>query len=215
MARLKIDQLNEHSKESSKVIPIKKYFQEMEVDDYGKETRILIAEEISYIIALALSMIRADKKIGNPIMDVFYNAFIMARIADVLAKFDIKEIVRDIVLKEVSDIVNDLINATLEEEKPRVYTDTEMAVRVSEDTTNIIVGINEYAVAVASGKKWKTWKSMKDNRVRKSHMMVDNTRIPIDKLFVVGKSEMMYPMDLQNGAGLEEIIGCRCSCIYS
>lgn len=215
MARLKIDQLNEHSKESSKVIPIKQYFDEMEIDENAKEQRILIAEEVMYIIALALSMIKGDVAVGNQVLVAFYETFIMSRVAEVLVKNGIEDLALDSILAGVGITINEMLTSYIDEQKPKVYTDTELAVRVSEDSTNFIVGVNEYAVAVAAGKKWKTWKTMKDRHVRKSHQMVDDKRIPIDKFFTVGNSKMLYPMDTEHGADLKEIIACRCTCIYS
>lgn len=55
-----------------------------------------------------------------------------------------------------------------------------------------------------------TWCSMKDERVRDSHLLADGQTVPIDQPFLINKYEMMFPMDDSFGAPLSEILGCRC-----
>ena len=55
---------------------------------------------------------------------------------------------------------------------------------------------------------------MRDERVRDTHAEIDGVTIPINDAFVVGNSLMDYPMDTSYGADLEEVINCRCGCIY-
>ena len=55
-----------------------------------------------------------------------------------------------------------------------------------------------------------TWESMKDEKVRDSHIMADGQTVPIDKPFLINGYKMMFPMDDSYGAPLSEILGCRC-----
>lgn len=64
-------------------------------------------------------------------------------------------------------------------------------------------------------KPLKEWRTMRDERVRKTHVKMDTVTIAVDELFHVGeKSLMRYPTDTSLGADLEEIINCRCSALY-
>ena len=51
-------------------------------------------------------------------------------------------------------------------------------------------------------------------RVRADHADVDGQVVDISRPFRVGKYMMMYPKDDSLGAGLEEIVNCRCSVEY-
>lgn len=64
-------------------------------------------------------------------------------------------------------------------------------------------------------KPMKEWRTVGDERVRKTHVKMNGVLIPVDQLFHVGqKSLMRFPTDTSFGADLEEIINCRCSAIY-
>ena len=55
-----------------------------------------------------------------------------------------------------------------------------------------------------------TWESMRDERVRNSHIKADGQTVPINEPFIVGGYKMMFPLDDSMGAPISEIIGCRC-----
>ena len=73
---------------------------------------------------------------------------------------------------------------------------------------------DEYITAVKNGCTKKRWKSYRDERVRADHADVDGQVVDISRPFRVGKYVMMYPKDDSLGAGLEEIVNCRCSVEY-
>ena len=60
----------------------------------------------------------------------------------------------------------------------------------------------------------KVWKTEADNRVRKTHVEVDGVDIPLQDLFIVGNSYLLFPGDISNGAEPQEIDNCRCHCEY-
>lgn len=55
-----------------------------------------------------------------------------------------------------------------------------------------------------------TWESMRDEKVRNSHIKADGQTVPINEPFIVGGYKMMFPLDDSMGAPIKEIIGCRC-----
>ena len=56
---------------------------------------------------------------------------------------------------------------------------------------------------------------MEDRYVRDTHESTNRQKKPIDKPFEVNGYLMMYPMDTDFGAPIEEIIGCRCTETFS
>ena len=73
---------------------------------------------------------------------------------------------------------------------------------------------NEEFFEALGSKKTKTWHTAPDERVRLTHMEVEGKTIPVDELFHVGSSLMLYPLDMSHGASLSEIANCRCSVSY-
>lgn len=61
----------------------------------------------------------------------------------------------------------------------------------------------------------KTWRTVGDAKVRESHVNLDGVTIGADELFDGASGPMMFPGDGAHGAGPEDIVNCRCSCIYS
>lgn len=61
----------------------------------------------------------------------------------------------------------------------------------------------------------KKWQTMGDSKVRPTHKRAEQTgAIPVDEYFIVGAYEMLFPLDTSRGAGLEEIVNCRCWLLY-
>ena len=88
------------------------------------------------------------------------------------------------------------------------------ATNVAENEANTILNGDEYNAAIKNGCTKKRWTSYKDERVRADHADVDGQVIDINRPFHVGEYMMMYPKDDSLGAGLEEIVNCRCSVEY-
>lgn len=94
-----------------------------------------------------------------------------------------------------------------------------------------VVGTTEAGIAVAVGRhegarqayraagigaatKAKTWISRRDDRVRETHVILDNQKVPVDGLFTSPSGAVLrYPRDPE--APPEEIINCRCFLTYA
>ena len=83
---------------------------------------------------------------------------------------------------------------------------------MAEDESHGVSEYEEFLQAMLSGKRTKTWKSMKDSRVRKTHVIADEQTVPINQMFMVGGYEAMYPKDDRLPG--KEKIGCRCHALY-
>lgn len=88
------------------------------------------------------------------------------------------------------------------------------AIEIAQNEANRIFNYADFTDAVESGLTTKTWLTMQDEKVRETHVEVNNVSIPINELFTVGEYEMEYPLDMEHGAGAEEIVNCRCSVEY-
>lgn len=55
----------------------------------------------------------------------------------------------------------------------------------------------------------KTWIARHDDRVRRTHVEADGQSVPMNSVFHVGDSLMLYPGDPNAPAG--EVVNCRCS----
>lgn len=60
----------------------------------------------------------------------------------------------------------------------------------------------------------KSWMTMRDKRVRRTHKEAEGQSRPVNEAFIVGGSRMMYPGDTSLGAPIREIANCRCSAMY-
>ena len=85
----------------------------------------------------------------------------------------------------------------------------------AENEANTVMNYKDYTEARGT-KKYKTWYTEMDDRVRPTHVPLEGETVPIDDLFVVGAALMRYPKDVEYAADHpEEIVGCRCSIEYS
>ena len=86
---------------------------------------------------------------------------------------------------------------------------------IAENEANTMYEDEDYILALKEGMTRKKWVTIQDRRVRDTHREVEGVTIPIDEFFQVGNAQMLYPKDVINGGGYpEEIVNCRCSCIY-
>ena len=101
-----------------------------------------------------------------------------------------------------------------EDDEKNYWTSRERAVMISENEANAFDNYIEYRKAIEQGKTKKTWLTENDDRVRFSHTLVEGQTVDIDGLFFVGGSKMRFPMDTLYDADANEIINCRCACVY-
>ena len=73
-----------------------------------------------------------------------------------------------------------------------------------------IANYHDLWYALERGMTNKVWITEADEKVRETHQEVDHTDIPINELFLVGNSYLMFPGDLNYGAEEKETDGCRC-----
>lgn len=60
----------------------------------------------------------------------------------------------------------------------------------------------------------KTWRTMRDNKVRTPHKLAESQTVPALMPFIVKGQNLMYPGDMSLGATIDNVINCRCTVTY-
>lgn len=196
-------------KASSKVY--EEYFSTMQLAAKQLKRRIEMAKELEealFLLFLAW-FYEADEETAE---DDFRNAYL-----DVVEKYDDvgleDEFVEYIVLLAAA-----LHDSTMRNKDDPYFTSLDRAVFVAANEANTALNRIEHAEAKRDGKKFKTWHTEQDLRVRKTHVPLDGETIPIDDVFNVGGVKMRFPkdrLDENNLSWLREVSNCRCAVSYS
>jgi len=124
----------------------------------------------------------------------------------------------DVTEEEIKDILAE--TGVVPEDKVTPYwTSDDRAKFIAENEANTLFNSKEFTDAIKADKKYKIWKTFADDKVRLTHVEVDVTMLPIDDYFSVGAARMLYPKDVTSPDStgedhLEEVINCRCHCLY-
>lgn len=216
---------DDRRKATRKKIPIHDYFENMQISEEEKEKRVRLANLLlaDVLFLFALSRRNRDtrylsetfqkrylssvKKVTEP--DQKMQRYIR-KVCDSIVKTTLKSGLDD--GKKQGEALTDSDAIKVSQDSYAVS--IERATSVAENEANAILNGEEYSNAVKNGCTKKRWKSYRDERVRADHADVDGQVVDISRPFRVGKYMMMYPKDDSLGAGLEEIVNCRCSVEY-
>ena len=198
------DELNQLQRST----PYEKYFGEMELTEEEKKKRIAIAEDLE-IIFLYFFLLYQENPDGN------YESMIAEKYIEVAKEYLEFAETPAYISDHAEEFSKNLVRATMEHDEEEYYISQDRAMVNSENEANVIGNYGQQVQAVKSGKKYKTWITMADDRVRHTHNEVDRTMIGIFDLFHVGDSVMSYPKDTTYNPEEKEVIGCRCTVHYS
>lgn len=211
MAIMNFDELNtlsmtdDRKKTGRKKIPIYDYFEDMQISEEEKQKRVhlanLLLEDMLFLFALS-KRIQGKKYLIETLERRYIDSVKTITEPDKRMRRHIKRVSENIV------------DTTQNHSNDNYYTSIDRATSVAENEANAILNSDEYSAAVNSGCTKKKWISYRDERVRADHVDVDGTVIAIEQPFHVGEYMMMYPKDDSLGAGLKEIVNCRCSVEY-
>ena len=225
---LPFDELNLlHEKKGKKrSIPIKKWFSEMRLPEQEIKDREEFAEEMKDDVFRILALLFTILEM-NRLEDIY---FVKKQLSDsIIALFNNYTYPDSETLGYIEKYSSDFIDTTVSRTKllfgidvsdeklliPVAYWLSEdRATYNAENEANTLFNKEQFRQVKADGLLHKQWQTMKDERVRLTHVEVDNTILPIDVPFTVGDSLMMYPRDRSLGASADEIINCRCTCRY-
>ena len=228
MGLMKFDQLNtlsttettknDRQKVSRKKIPIHDYFENMQISEEEKEKRVRLA---NLLLADVLFLFALSKR--NQDHHYLSEAFQKRYLSSVKKVTEPDQKMQRYIRKVCDSIVDTTLKgqkggslADSKANQPRdpYVVSMDRATNVVENEVNTILNGEEYNAAVKNGCTKKRWKSYRDEKVRADHADVDGQVVDINRPFHVGEYMMMYPKDDSLGAGLEEIVNCRCSVEY-
>ncbi len=69
------------------------------------------------------------------------------------------------------------------------------------------------AAGIAVALLQKQWVTVRDNKVRSTHVAADRQIVPIGSTFIVGGARLRFPTDSTLGAPPRETVNCRCKAI--
>lgn len=207
MAR-EFDELNEVGKQRS--LPFDVFFGEIEgLTEKEKKERIELAEKFE-ILLLYFFVVFLDEAITMDYEQMVYEKYV--EIADEFLNLKQPSAYIDEYARQYA---YDLVRATKEHEGDIYYVSKDRAVLNAEEQAFAVGEYRDNVRAIKSGKKRKSWLSMRDSVVRKTHIHADGQTVGIFEPFKVGNSLMMFPRDkVTHNAEDKEIIGCRCHAIY-
>ena len=100
------------------------------------------------------------------------------------------------------------------DEPTSYWTSKDRARIIAENEANAFENYNDYKAAKAKGYTKKRWLTELDDKVRLTHTLVEGETVDIDGFFLVGDSKMRFPMDTMYDPDPNEIVNCRCACVY-
>lgn len=217
---VEIDELNTPQDRTYEVIDIDEWFDEMELDEEQKEERKELAIDIKFVLALLLLLLQADMKAGNSVDEDFYVSLGVERIMDAVNK-KMPEVTQTIIGKiraYVNTEIGLIVDSTVRNyEQPYTFSEAR-AVSIAVDDANALFNIKELDEAIKAGFKYKTWITMRDNKVRHSHEIADGQTVGIKDAFTVGRCKMTVPRVFDKETSYrdpKEVVNCRCVCNYT
>lgn len=185
------------------------YFDEMDISELDKDTRINFAMRIHDIMLLTFALVKSMQESGY-VDELYLKSELKRRYTEeVIATGNYDRVIDDY----INSFTDDTIKTTLKNTDEYLLSNTR-ALIVGANEANTIYNYSDYKTAIENGYTHKRWKTENDNLVRRSHEIVNNNVVEIDEPFVVGDSLMMFPKDFSMGASAEELVNCRCTVEY-
>lgn len=200
---------------------IRKYFEEMDLDDEEIEKRISFATDLEkgfrnlFILMLAATAIGEDlNSRRDDYIDLVYHDYTDAMIENGYSN-DTYYSGYGYVEQYARSRCTEIVDTAILHKADDYYFSTDHSIAIGEDESNSVGNYYREQMAIAQGYTMKTWVTMHDAKVRHSHKLVDGETISIFKPFSVGTGLMMFPMDVSLGINRKEVYNCRCVCEYS
>lgn len=201
----------------------KGYFDVMDISQEDKRKRVDCAFFFYDAVWYVLTMIRLEHE-----KDRLQDAETYIRSLEYRIKDSLGEIPYDD--EYVSKFSQEVIETTFrhlddEEEQPSIQTSKtdkkeenyflseNRAILIAQNEANTVMNSADFITAKNNGLKYKRWIAELDNRTRPWHEIMNGVMIPIDEMFEVGTDLMRFPHDYT--ASAENVVNCRCSCVYT
>ena len=201
-------------------IDIDRYFDEMDLSKMDAENRKKFTRKLRDDIFVVFSMVYLALMYGAENSIINAKNYLRDAFLDAVNEFTVAD---SFLTSYAETFADEIVDATVRNQGA-VFTEGESdgydrgayffsddrATFIAENEANVVFNYEQYRDAVRSGKKFKQWITMRDERVRHTHARIDGVIVKIDEFFQVGDCLMRFPKDLLYGIP-EEIIGCRCT----
>lgn len=192
-------------------VPFDLYFAEMGLPAESKRKRERLAwalyEELMVAFIYLFEMEQSGHIDFDSLRETVEEAYIEAG-----NRIDIPE---GTLIERAAEYAENFVETTREHQGEAYYYSEDRLMFNAENESNGLYNTLDYDDAVEDGFRYKTWRTMEDEKVRESHADIDGLTIPVDRLFEVGDSLMAYPKDTSYDASAEETVNCRCWCEYT
>ncbi len=206
-----------------KIIPIDRYFEEMNLPEEEKRRRENLAIELEMLFYLLFTEISAEKVLHSDRSEInteYYKEMAYRRYCEetevyiiLLAALLGRQTITDELKESIKSRISDIVDTTVKFDD-EYYTSKDRATLLGCNEANYVGNDTQQDIAEKQGYTRKQWETMGDEKVRFTHSEVDGVVIGINEYFKVGRAEMLYPMDMSRNAPPEETVGCRCTCNY-
>lgn len=208
-----IDELNMQTEQDMQ--KIRAYFEEMELEPEEIEKRISMANDLDVLYVILFLLISATVAIGEDVSkeNEYWVSYLTQGYSSVLEKhnYSFRD---DYVNGHIDTVVGDILKTTYEHIASDYYRSRERALSIATDEANALCNYEYHLTKIKEGYTRKAWVALRDKKVRHTHVWADGEETDIQKPFIVGGYEMLFPLDQSLGADAREIINCRCTCRY-
>lgn len=193
----------------------------MELPEAEKKKREQIARDLEEVFIILFLVIAADYELDRLEDKEYYIDFLGRYYEETARKYLEEKEVLFIVL--VAALLEDIVETTLEHIQEgdtqdlsdnEYFLSNDRALDLAENGANIIADYGDFENAVENGYTKKQWHTMRDSKVRDTHVLMEGKTIPINDYFDVNGSKMRYPHDLSMNPDISEVSNCRCVCHY-
>lgn len=196
----KIDELN-----------ILDYFSEMDLPQTEIDKRIAFAMAVKEMILALFVIARAEREIEDDFDAMYFENYLVNGYTALLEDYGYKA--DEYITEYIQNTALEVTQNTSRHVDDKYYLSESRATLIAVNDSNTINNYTYEESFKAKGFKTKAWVTMKDSRVRHTHVMADGEEVDINEYFTVGNCKMRFPCDAINGTA-EEVINCRCTCVY-
>lgn len=206
---LDFDEINNLHNEDDYIL---KYFEDMDITQSGKDKRIDFSTKMYDIILFVFALVKSMQESGY-IDEQYIILQLTNRYFELIDDFSMQS---QYIQDYVGIFARQTVDVTLEhlQDIDGYFMSNERALIIAVNEANTIFNYSDYDNAMNNGFTKKQWITEKDDKVRITHVEVDDSIVDINEPFVVGDSLLMFPKDTSLGASAEEIVNCRCSVKY-
>lgn len=203
------DEINNLHNEDDYIL---KYFEDMDITQSGKDKRIDFSTKMYDIMLFVFALVKSMQESGY-IDEQYIILQLTNRYFELIDDFSMQS---QYIQDYVGIFARQTVDVTLEhlQDIDGYFMSNERALIIAVNEANTIFNYSDYDNAMNNGFIKKQWITEKDDKVRITHVEVDDSIVDINEPFVVGDSLLMFPKDTSLGASAEEIVNCRCSVKY-